>query len=186
MSDAAAVRWATVSQAGAALGVSERTVQRRCKSGALAARLETTADGHEWRIDPATLPTGAAIVPTGADSPFKSGTAPSVGSVPPSAAIGADSVLLAHLQSENVFLRGLVEQRDRDAAELRAALREALKMSNRAIMPPNDESAVQATQRAPGGVTGNHTKAAPIGSQRPAGREVRPLWARLLGYRPKW
>ncbi len=89
-----------------------------------------------------------------------------------------------------MFLRGLVEQRDRDAAELRAALREALKMSNRALPAVSanagTESALQAPQLAQIPPAGNQQATAKSGQQRPAERDARPLWARLLGYRPKW
>jgi hypothetical protein len=190
-----ASQWLTVSQAAARLGVSERTVQRRCKSGRLTAKLESGEEGAAWLIDGATLPTGAAIgaanVPTGADSPFESETAQSGGTlptgaanVPTGAAIGADSVLVARLEGEVTFLRGLVEQRDRDAAELRAALREALKISTRAL-PAGSEtvSPPQAPQRAETGTTGNQAAAVGIGSQRPAERAARPLWKVILGVR---
>jgi hypothetical protein len=47
--------WLTVSQAASALGVSERTVRRRCEAGGLAARLEagdSGTGGRVWRISP--------------------------------------------------------------------------------------------------------------------------------------
>jgi len=116
----------TVSQAAARLGISERTVQRRCKRGQLTARLENTPDGMQWLIDGATLPTGAAI---GADTVPPSNHSQNV----PNGATGAAIELLDQLKSENAFLRGLVEQRDRDAAELRASLRAALAAMPKAL-----------------------------------------------------
>jgi excisionase family DNA binding protein len=43
--------WLTVSQAAARLGVSERTIRRRCESGRLAARLVVNEAGKTWLID---------------------------------------------------------------------------------------------------------------------------------------
>ncbi len=143
--------WVSVSQAAAVLGKSERTVQRRCKSGALVARLVSADDGQQWQIKATELPTKSAsdgaTVPTGADTSadrvppqFKHETeaADTLGAtgaaiVPTGAAIGTDTDLLDHLKTENAFLRGVVESQNRDAAELRAALREGLKMSHRAL-----------------------------------------------------
>ncbi len=56
------------------------------------------------------------------------------------------------LKEEIRFLRGLVEQRDRDAAELRAALREALKIAPRqlnaaATSPDAPQTATNGQQR---------------------------------------
>jgi hypothetical protein len=51
----------------------------------------------------------------------------------------------ALLRSESTFLRGVVEQQQRDAAELRAALREALRMSARAL--PASTSTVEAPEQ---------------------------------------
>jgi excisionase family DNA binding protein len=68
----------------------------------------------------------------------RAGTVPEVvpelsDSVPEPKTDSGQSTLTAHLLEENKFLRGALEARDRDAAELRAALREALKLSNRAL-----------------------------------------------------
>jgi len=42
--------WLTTVQAAAALGITARTVRRRCKAGTLTARLITTGKGEEWQI----------------------------------------------------------------------------------------------------------------------------------------
>jgi len=47
--------WLTVSQAAAALGVSERTIRRRCESGKIASHLATTENGREWQIEAAAV-----------------------------------------------------------------------------------------------------------------------------------
>jgi len=59
--------WLTVSQAAALLCVSERTVRRRCESGKLAARLDTTATGKAWLIEAAAIGQSAANTADGAD-----------------------------------------------------------------------------------------------------------------------
>jgi hypothetical protein len=58
--------------------------------------------------------------------------------------------LLTQLQSENLFLRGLVEQRDRDAAELRAALRKALDAMPKAIEAGSQSTLQTSREDAPG------------------------------------
>ena len=61
--------------------------------------------------------------------------------------------LLARERELTGFLRGLIEQRDRDAAELRAALREALKIAPRqlAARESSTTNAPATEPRAPGG-----------------------------------
>jgi hypothetical protein len=135
-------KWVSTARAAAALGVSERTVLRRAAAGKLESRRETTARGVVVvvALDSADVPTGAdtqtmlktpqngAEVPTGADG----------------ADIGADTRLMAHLSDENRFLRGVIEQLQRDGAETRAALREALKAPRQltaGTSTPDDEAA---------------------------------------------
>lgn len=105
-------RWVSTATAATRLGVSERTVLRRAASGALESRKETTARGVVVLValDCGDVPTSAA---TGAD--------------------GADARLAEHLATENRFLRGVVEQLQRDGAETRAALREALRIAPRQL-----------------------------------------------------
>jgi excisionase family DNA binding protein len=43
--------WLTVSQAAALLGLSERTIRRRCERGELAARLVVNEGGKTWLVD---------------------------------------------------------------------------------------------------------------------------------------
>jgi excisionase family DNA binding protein len=45
--------WLTVSQAAALLGVSERTIRRRCERGEIAARLVVNEGGKTWLVDQA-------------------------------------------------------------------------------------------------------------------------------------
>jgi hypothetical protein len=90
--------------------------------------------------------------------------------------------LLAHLKEENRFLRGLVEQRDRDAAELRAALREALKAMPKALTEGTataPEAPISFAISADGVAHTEPVKAAQIAVK----RDARPLWKVVLGIR---
>jgi hypothetical protein len=133
-------------------------------------------------------------VPTGADTQNTSESAQSGGTLPTGAATneaGAANVptdaRLAELRDEVKFLRSALEARDRDAAELRAALREALKMSNRALPAgyanAEVESAPQASQRAENAPAGNPPPPVPNGAQTGSKRDARPLWKVILGVR---
>jgi excisionase family DNA binding protein len=188
----------TASQAAARLGVSERTIQRRCKSGKIKAELVTDADGEEWRIDPATLPTGDAIsadtddkVTTAPGEPAHSQKEPVTTQAPATGADTADRVtptvttrddarLLDQLQTENSFLRAMVEQHQRSEAELRAALREALKAMPKAITAGDASAPIEAAQ----GDESTHVKeTTPAAKQSPQrGTQARVLkpWQRVL------
>lgn len=174
--------WLSVAEAAAALKVSERTARRRCEAGKLAARLVTTENGRQWRVDPAAVQStlsapaadasdsqstlGVAIAAdrcgqaadisdslrTASDSTLAARAdsvteAAAIGAA--TAADGAQSTLVAHLQAEVLFLRGALEQRDRDAAELRAALREALRAMPKALGQSTSEGATDATGGTP-------------------------------------
>lgn len=137
--------WVSSSEAATRLRVSEKTVWRRAKAGTLMGRkVPSDRGGFVWEI---------SLEPTGqpTDRPDKTerpstGQKPSADadlSVKPTRQIdrptdrtatdhesGAVEVelreSLAREREMNNFLRGLIEQRDRDAAEMRAALRKAL------------------------------------------------------------
>ena len=53
----------SVPEAAERLGVSERTIRRRIKQGAIRATSVETAQGHIWRIDPASLARHPAMPP---------------------------------------------------------------------------------------------------------------------------
>jgi hypothetical protein len=107
----------------------------------------------------------------------------------------ANGEVLALLKSENAFLRGLVEQRDRDAAELRAALREALKAMPKALPDGAKPEQVGAEKREPieasqAASTTNASETAADAKQSPQrGAQAKKLaaWqrvaARILGIR---
>ena len=147
----AAVVWLSVAQAAAALGISSKTVWRRARAGELTARkVASERGGKVWEI--ALNPSGQTDRPTGqarpdTERPSKAQTPeiereasgqterpPSGQAAKPSGQslsgeAGAAVQFTAHLIEENRFLRATVEQLQRDGAEVRAALREALKLA---------------------------------------------------------
>ncbi len=150
--------WVSTSAAAAALGISERTVLRRAAAGKLESKREITSRGLVVvvALDTDEVPTGADIVPTGADTQTTLKT-PQIASEVPTGADGADrgadTDLTTHLAEENRFLRGVIEQLQRDGAETRAALREALKAPRQLTSgtTPTAPEAPTATAPAPDG-----------------------------------
>jgi hypothetical protein len=189
----------TVSQAAAALGISER--QARRYAGRLAPddrREGGHKTGHSNAARPALVrldamralresavsrPTSGEITPDKVPDIPADTRPPEAGHDAGHSGGHATGALVSQLQSENAFLRSALEARDRDAAELRAALREALKISNRAIMPPTDGSAQNAPESAPTAPTTANTSRAKIAAPGGTGREARPLWKVILGVR---
>lgn len=155
----------TVAQAAARLGVSERAVQKRCATGKLAAR----RSGSQWEVlasdltrtsEPQNEPVREPNEPKFANrtegertdsrskrtevrepanqtnEPVRERTNRNEPRNEP-----AIMELLAQSREEILFLRSLIEQRDRDAAELRAALRKALEVMPKALPDGNGEKA---------------------------------------------
>ncbi len=179
----------TVSQAAAALGVSERTVQRRCKRGRLAARLESGADGAAWLIDPdrlPTLPTGAAKLPTGADTGFESETAQSVGTLPTgadTAAIAADNAQSLQMARMQGFMAGQMEAAiARAVSAANAPLIEEIQLL-RGEIEAMKQSSPQGPRAAQTATMGNQARPAANAAHGGIGREARPLWKVILGVR---
>jgi len=190
----------TVSEAAAALGISER--QARRYAGRLAPDDRREA-GHEAGQMTGALvrleameaerekATGRAKTHTMPDALTpEAGHAPDVR--PDTTPDAQSGEVLALLKSENAFLRNMLEARDRDAAELRAALRKALDALPKALTDgstPNAEKttrydAPQATQTAPGDVTPTAQKqAAQRGEKRPKLTAWQRVAARILGIR---
>lgn len=125
----------TVAEAAKILGVSPRSIQRRCNAGTLDARLIQTKFGDAWEIDRAEVEKAAPEAAThprqGRDeTPDKAPTEPR------HVAPEADDLAaryIARLETENDFLRATVEQHQRSEAELRASLREALRAQPRQL-----------------------------------------------------
>ncbi len=123
----------TVAEAAARLGISTRAVQKRCANGSITAQriggqwqvLQLDAmrtDSHSKRTEPANERT------IGREPNHELASQNELQNEPAAAA-----ALLAQSRDEVLFLRGLIEQRDRDAAELRAALRKALEAMPKAL-----------------------------------------------------
>ncbi len=98
----------------------------------------------------------------------------------------------ADFREEVRFLRSLVEQRDRDAAELRAALREALKAQPRQLEAPAEGAGLLFTKAPLNGIeepepTINNTEPKNMSNQAQKSaaqqKELRPLWKLILGIR---
>jgi hypothetical protein len=138
--------WLTVAQAANRLGVSPRAVQKRCANGTLAARRVSTPAGDRWEVEAANLDASRtrAGEPIGREPREPDASLDGVSRLEPCApvanldanprAIGREPdanepTREAELREEVKFLRSLLEARDRDAAELRAALREALRLA---------------------------------------------------------
>lgn len=139
----------TINQAAARLGISERTVRKRIKAGEIKADKEPRESGgtvwHVW-LDAEAVGSAPEVSNREPEARRKenelNGSAPEVvtedfqaraGNVPTASDRQPDAAHVAHLESEVLFLRSLIEQRDRDAAELRAALRKALEVMPKAL-----------------------------------------------------
>lgn len=162
-----------VAAAAQLLGVSARTVQRRCNAGKLSARRVLSEFGEQWEIDraevkkaataPATTP--RHVVPVSQSRPDV--IPDKIFPVESSESEGLAARYIARLETENDFLRATVEQHQRSEAELRAALREALKAQPRQLTSGTPEEAPTATE-AP------TTAANAPNEQRHAARDNRP------------
>ncbi len=184
--------WLTVSQAAAALEVSERTVRRRCENGKLAARLATADSGTVWEVSAAAVKAADTAViaadtlrPRSESESDEAAAIPTdtADSAPQAAAIAADSDFLAHLQSENVFLRAQVEAANRQAAEATAALREYLKISAKALPSAEYSQAKNGLEPSKTGAAGIVSGAQKNAPERKPAREFARTLRRLLGIR---
>ena len=207
-------RWLTVAQAAAHLEVSERAIQRRCKNGKLRARLTPTPTGQQWEIDAEAIKkpaqqsddspdtndkNDAETTQTTEETTVSTATAPTGTTETTLRDDSRDTNVnnnlaakyVAQLETENRFLRAAMEARDRDAAELRAALRKALETMPKQLTSGdssstrlNDGSAQNEMQRNTKNAPPTETApAAKNGAQQPARREMRPLWKVILGLR---
>ncbi len=159
--------WLSVSAAAAALGVSERTARRFCKTGKIEAQrvaLEGTG-GRAWRVKADTLkserPANGQSSKNGRTSERSSfyvanGQSDSVRpngqalaarpNAPPNATVCEVEVLRDALAREREINRqfgAIIEQLQRDGAEVRAALREALKLAPKELLAPDSENATE-------------------------------------------
>lgn len=146
--------WLSVAAAARRLELSERTIQRKAARGELDSRFVSDEQGKRLliRFD---LPTPADKVPT--PSHGQNGeAADTLGIAADQVPTGADTSFSAHLLEENRFLRGVVEQLQRDGAETRSALREALKLAPKQLAQGAAEGARNGADRAPNREVGNY------------------------------
>jgi excisionase family DNA binding protein len=162
-----ATRRDTVSQDGIGieaaakvLGVSRRTVQRRIKAGELEC---IEVDGERLVVLPATVSRRVATEPASIDA-----TPRQIDATDSDTVSQVLREVLEREREQNQFLRSLLEARDRDAAELRAALREALKLAPKQLTDgskleqvetgrenaPQAALTTNASQTTPGPITG--------------------------------
>ncbi len=170
-------RWLSVSEAALLWGTSARTVRRGCAAGTIPARRV----GSMWQVE-----SDAAKSDTSAnDRAAKSDTVASVKSAKsdtdaaisrPSRTSKSDKSatdLTEHLLAEVAFLRAALEQRDRDAAELRAALRAALKLTAGTSAPQLEAGAVAVSEREQSGAANNVPSVTPATPETPQMPEKR-------------
>lgn len=214
-------KYLTVSQAAARLGLKERTVQKHCAAGKLAARRVSTPTGDAWQIDRAQFEASeaaneAANERTNAhrtnertanaqhpqnELPISKSTERTANERTHSGertnertgdAAENMSAILAQSREEILFLRSMLEARDRDAAELRAALRKALEAMPKALpdgSTPNAENI--ARENAPQAKIIPAADVAPVAPKQSATARAKPrkltAWqrvaARILGIR---
>jgi hypothetical protein len=182
--DDKAAAWLSTADAAALLGVSPRAVQRRAERGTIAARKVDHGRSFRWEIDARDLDANTSAA-TSSNVRLKfaqcspitredvrqmdANTSPDVRAI--------DSDFHAHLIEENKFLRATVEQLQRDGAEVRAALREALKSKPPQLTDGTDERAqslqTNAREEAGDTDTGNATSAPHKSAEREAHRSKR-------------
>lgn len=183
-------RWLPFVEAAGALGVTLRTIQRRAASGELPSR-----DGHGGRVVLVKAPIATeAATRRDSDATTRHHDATRDSGHDNGGKVEAELRDALEREREQVkFLRGLVEARDRDAAELRAALRKALDNASRALPAPDGHATATPPSNASSAPTTVPDVAAALVPETPTAApqraarkpDTRPLWARLIGYRPK-
>lgn len=188
-------QWLTTSQAAAALGVAPKTIRRRIERGELAARkMPRDGGGVSWRVqigderdsskDSSTPTKGTAQHPRNAHAErVKDISTPSErdSSKDMDAERNThekDSDRVSDLRDEVKFLRGVIEQLQRDGAEVRAALREALKHRAPQL---TQGSAIEPQETPQTGEATDNSHADQRGPQKPAGRKGATDWNSIYG-----
>ena len=143
-------QWLTTTQAGAALGISPRSVQKRCAAGTLAARRVPIPGGFKWEVEAREIEAGTPELKPGTPEPerpdprnLEAGTGesrahkprnlgPTLGTKIPEPDPGTPELKSereTEMRAEITFLRNIVEAQQRDAVELRQALKRALDLA---------------------------------------------------------
>ncbi len=142
--------WVSVAAAAARLGLSARAIQKRCASGKMAARRVAVPGGVRWEVDGRELSReqGANSANFGrepanqideprelhAQKGANRDTNPRADGREPDA---NTRELLAREREFSAFLKAQLEEANRNAAELRAALRKALEIAPRQLAAPS-------------------------------------------------
>jgi hypothetical protein len=194
--------WISVSQASAALNVSEKTVRKRIKTGEMEAKRVPQKRGGISYLVSLETETEVEVEPEpernrkGSNNGF---IKPETPTEPERKRGGSETELemvREQLQRErelNAFFRLQIEEGNRNAAELRAALRKALEAMPKAITSGAAETAPEATTAT--AISPDEPTPASVGKapqipvsvgkapQIPVKREARPLWKVILGVR---
>jgi excisionase family DNA binding protein len=185
--------WLTTSQAATALGISQRTIRRQCRDG----ELPSKRVGGAWRVAASAVkadterPSETAITDNTARGaattsnaeaakpdtvrPNRSEEADNTAKTDTGAATSANVEIISDLRDQVAFLRASVEQHQRSEAELRAALREALRAMPKQLTTGAPESQPGGQGETPTPETGQHPTPEPEARQRPANRDGRAL-----------
>jgi hypothetical protein len=184
--------WLSVTEVARLEGLTVRAVQRRCQAGKYTTRRVAGEKGEVWEISLFSLPVEAQHRANPSANEDERGGEPFAHrspnkNEPREEGTGREK----ELKEEILFLRGLVEGHQRSEAELRAALREALRAMPRQLPLNVSEGSLEDAYRAS---VGNVPQTAPEavetyrnGPQTQTGtaprREPRPLWKLVLGIR---
>jgi hypothetical protein len=184
--------WLSVSAAALALGVSARAIQKRAERGTLTARRVAHGRAHRWEIDAREI--GGDAFANGSQDVRKMGAkrsqdvrdiaAPERETVREPFAKGSQdgrgvvADLRAQLERERgevAFLRGIVESDRRDMAEVRAALRAALKLAGAASVPMLEAGTPETPDATTTGKPANDSPTTATASNSGSGARERPL-----------
>ncbi len=198
-SEPSATQWRTVAQVAQLLGITPRAIQRRCQAGKYVTRRVETPKGEAWEIDAASIETTATGTTnaTATDherqpEPFAERTTnqsePSANDSQRQPDFAARYV--AQIEAENRFLKLQIEEGNRNAAELRAALRKALDAQPRQLTE-GTAAAPESAQNSPQVPAPTNTPTdAPTPAESPekakgaaSRREPRAMWKLILGIR---
>jgi hypothetical protein len=188
--------WMTIAEAAERMGIKERQARRYAgrlggldrreadreagrvvtlvKLSAMRAAREKAVHQGDAMSQAAVVETVETVAPEGEDRRLDRHETVVETAIP-----SAFNDLIEQLRSENAFLRNSVEQHQRDAAEMRAALRKALDSMPKQITAADVELRT-ATPQTP--VTETSSASQPTGHQ-PARREPRSLLRLILGLR---
>ncbi len=189
--DNAATHWLSVAEVSRLEGIAPRTVQRRCTTGKYTFRTLETANGPRFEIDADSLKNGTATeTENAATTPrqnenFAATFAATRRDNSDQNAATMETELRDQLEREreqNQFLRGVIEQLQRDVAESHAEHRAALKIIGATSTPQLTQGDAPESQKTP--QTGAATKdshADQRGPQKPAERKGATDWNSVYG-----